>query len=71
MADHYWRNKLAAACRQGMEYPEKPLPDASLLIGALLEVRPGGEEKLGTNWKAFAEKHPYFADNMRLATRRV
>ncbi|KAL6800753.1 hypothetical protein GGI42DRAFT_354644 [Trichoderma sp. SZMC 28013] len=37
MADHYWRNKLAAACRQGMEYPEKPLPDASLLIGALLE----------------------------------
>ncbi|KAL7906414.1 hypothetical protein GGI35DRAFT_458090 [Trichoderma velutinum] len=66
----HWRKKLAKACRKGLHYPEESVPDAGLFIGALQEVHPYGEEKLGTNWKKFAEMQPFFADLVRLAARR-
>ncbi|KAL7906418.1 hypothetical protein GGI35DRAFT_482580 [Trichoderma velutinum] len=70
VSTRHWYRKFSLACRDGLHFPDKPLPDAGLFIGALQDVHPHGEEKLGKNWKALAEKHKWYAETLRLAARR-
>ncbi|KAL7934606.1 hypothetical protein V8C35DRAFT_279764 [Trichoderma chlorosporum] len=66
-SEKYWYCKFSTACKDGLDFPANPPPDAGLFIGALMDVYPSGEESLPKDWKKFAQKHPALADSLRMA----